>query len=376
MAGNTNKNLSKANIAKNDEFYTQITDIEKEMKYYEDKFKGKHIFCNCDDPEFSNFWRYFALNFDRLGLKRLTSTHYDEGVSTYQMDMYKEVPSDAKNKKTFLTLEGMGINLNLGYITPLEGDGDFRSDESIGILKECDIVVTNPPFSLFREYVAQLMEYKKDFLIIGNQNAVTYKEIFPLIAEKRIWWGISMNGSNRYFRVPDSYHLTEKTGKIENGEKFAFVKGVRWFTNLEHKKRHENLILYKKYTSDDYPTYDNYNAIDVSQVSNIPEDYYGVMGVPITFLDKYNPEQFDILGISKTWATNFEVKSNKKYTNALQYSQHGNVQSGNKVNDGAVIACEEKPTKGAYYTADESELYLQQKYARIFVKRKEQLNEN
>ena len=211
-----------------------------------------------------------------------------------------------KNKKNTLTL--------------LKGDGDFRSDECIALLKEADIVVTNPPFSLFREYIAQLIEYDKKFIIIGNQNAITYKEIFPLIKDNKLWLGVTMNGSNRYFRVPDSYELTESTGKIENGIKYAFVKGVRWFTNLDNKVRNEKMILYKHYNPEEYPKYDNYDAINVDRVSEIPCDYYGLMGVPLTFLEKYNPQQFRIIASSQT-GCHPDSMILRKYSDYYGYTQ-------------------------------------------------------
>ena len=291
-----------AKVSKKDEFYTQLEDIEKEMRYYQDHFRGKVVYCNADDPRISNFFHYFSHNFERLGLKKLITTCY----KNQEMDLFSMHDQESA---IALVYEGEKDNgrvptvENIGVIE-LKGDGDFRSPEAIEFLKEADIVVTNPPFSLFREYVAQLMEYEKDFIIIGNQNAITYKEIFPLIKENKMWLGVSMNGSNRYFRVPDDYPLTEKTGKIENGVKYAFVKSVVWFTNLENQKRNEELILYKKYNDEDYPTYDNYNGIEVSRVNNIPMDYQGVMGVPITFLHKYNPKQFEILDLSRYMKTN------------------------------------------------------------------------
>jgi len=265
-----NKNLRKARKEKKDEFYTQITDIEKELKHYKDQLKGKIIFCNCDDPEYSNFWKYFELNFHHLGLKKLVATHYDEEKPTYKLEY-----------------DGQQI-----IKTNLKQNGDFRSPEAVEILKQSDIVITNPPFSLFREYIAQLIEYDKKFLVIGNQNAFTYKEIFPLIKNNKIWTGYY--SGNFRFRVPDSYD--RKNIEIdEDGNKYAKMGNITWFTNLDVKKRHERLILYKKYTPEEYPKYDNYDAINVNRVTEIPSGYDGAMGVPITFLDKYNPEQFEIL---------------------------------------------------------------------------------
>ena len=283
------RTLNNAKNQKKDEFYTQFNDINNELKHYKEYFKDKVIFLNCDDPEISNFWKYFHLNFSFFGIRKIISTHF-----VYQ-DMFNEGDT--------YKLEYCGGNDNdvmVGEKTILKNNGDFRSEECIEILKEADIVVTNPPFSLFREYVAQLIEYNKKFLIIGNVNAITYKEIFRLIKENKIWMGISIHSGDREFRVPDYYPLNAAGFRIdENGIKYIRIKGVRWFTNLDYKERHENLILYKKYNMTDYPIYDNYDAINVDETKNIPMDYDGVMGVPITFLDKYNPDQFEILGIDR-----------------------------------------------------------------------------
>ena len=276
--------MTAAKKAKKDEFYTQLTDIEKELRYYTNHFKDKVVFCNCDDPEESNFWVFFRDNFALLGLKKLISTHYEKGKRSYKMEL------------TGARYEDGELKFDNFVKTPLKGDGDFRSEECIEILKEADIVVTNPPFSLFREFVAQLMEYKKKFLIIGNINAASYKEVFPLIRDNEIWMGASIHSGDREFRVPDDYPLNAAGYRVDdNGVKFIRVKGVRWFTNMDYPQRHEDLILYKTYNPNDYPTYDNYNAINVNFTKEIPRDYDGAIGVPITFLDKYNPEQFEIL---------------------------------------------------------------------------------
>lgn len=276
--------MTAAKKAKKDEFYTQLTDIEKELRYYTNHFKDKVVFCNCDDPEESNFWVFFRDNFALLGLKKLISTHYEKGKRSYKMEL------------TGARYEDGELKFDNFVKTPLKGDGDFRSEECIEILKEADIVVTNPPFSLFREFVAQLMEYKKKFLIIGNINAASYKEVFPLIRDNEIWMGASIHSGDREFRVPDDYPLNAAGYRVdENGVKFIRVKGVRWFTNMDYPQRHEDLILYKTYNPDDYPNYDNYDAINVDATKEIPRDYDGAIGVPITFLDKYNPEQFEIL---------------------------------------------------------------------------------
>ena len=293
MAGSNN--LGAAKTAKKDEFYTQLSDIENELKHYTEHFRGKTVLCNCDDPRVSNFFHYFAYGFEFLGLKRLITTCY----KNQERDLFSQNNSERaiwleytgdKNGNRVPDAEEIGINY-------LQGDGDFRSEECIELLKQADIVVTNPPFSLFREYVAQLVKYDKKFLIIGNQNAITYKEFFPLIKENKIWMGPSIHSGDREFGVPKDYPLRAAGCRIdEQGRKFIRVKGVRWFTNLDHTKRHEPLILYRNYTPDDYPRYDNYDAINVDKTSDIPMDYDGVMGVPITFLDKYCPEQFEIIG--------------------------------------------------------------------------------
>jgi hypothetical protein len=283
MAGNDS--LHKASIAKEDEFYTQLTDIEKELFHYKEHFKDKVIFCNCDDPLYSNFWQYFQLNFHFLGLKKLIATHYDIENTSYKMEI-------VRNEK------GLQMGIPSYVQTPLKGNGDFRSQECIEILKEADIIVTNPPFSLFREYVAQLMEYHKKFVIIGNQNAITYKEIFKLLKDNKIWLGYK--SGDMAFTVPDYYKERATRFWIdEKGQKWRSMGNICWFTNLDIQKRHEELFLYKTYNAAEYPTYDNYDAINVNKVVDIPCDYYGVMGVPITFLDKYNPEQFEILGDSR-----------------------------------------------------------------------------
>lgn len=269
-----NANLHKAKDAKNDEFYTQLSDIEKELKHYKKHFKDKVVFCNCDDPEHSNFWQYFSLNFDELKLKKLIATHFEKEKSSYKLEMWRDESGVHTNIKT------------------LKQNGDFRSPESIELLKESDIVVTNPPFSLFREYIAQLMEYNKKFVIIGNINAVTYKEFFPLIKDNKVWAGFAFN-KTMTFTMPEHYAGEHRD---KNGNKIAKVPAVAWFTNLDIDKRHEDLILYKKYTPNEYPKYDNYNAINVDKTKDIPVDYDGVMGVPITFMDKYNPKQFEIVG--------------------------------------------------------------------------------
>ena len=294
-----NYTLNRAAKAKNDEFYTQISDIEAELKNYTHHFKDKTILCNCDDPRVSNFFRYFALNFQTIGLKRLIATCYmnDNPDLFSQGSVNKSIYSDFDgsfrcneltdfNRIPFKQLNGDGVY----------SAGDFRSKECIALLEQADIVVTNPPFSLFREYIAQLIAYNKKFVVIGNKNAITYKEIFPLIKANRLWLGQRDINKDMWLIVPDD---AEKFDKInDDGKKLKHIMAC-WYTNLDIKKRHEELILYKKYNPEEYPKYDNYNAINVDKVADIPCDYNGVMGVPITFLDKYNPEQFEIVEFRK-----------------------------------------------------------------------------
>ncbi len=290
------RNIDKAKEAKKDEFYTQLDDINNELKHYREHFRGKTVLCNCDDPRISNFFTYFAYNFEFLGLKKLITTCY----KNQNVDLFSQNQSE---QAVYLIYEGdkngnHTPDANEIGVMPLKGDGDFRSKECIELLKEADIVVTNPPFSLFREYVAQLMEYDKEFLIIGNQNALSYKEIFPLIRDNKMWLGASIHSGDRKFWVPEDYELKAAGCGIDaTGRKFIRVKGVRWFTNLDYKERHEDLILYKNYTPDLYPKYENYDAINVNKTEDIPCDYEGIMGVPITFMDKYNPDQFEIIGL-------------------------------------------------------------------------------
>ena len=259
----TNANLHKAKSAKNDEFYTQLTDVSKEMMHYKQHFKDKIVLCNCDDPTWSAFWKYFHLNFAELGLKKLISTHYDKTQPTYKMEY----------------TGGDDNDIEVGTKTPLEGNGDFRNQECLDLLDKADIVVTNPPFSLFREYVAVLMEHEKKFLIIGSLNAVKYSECFPFIMNNQMWLG---NNNVHDFMQPD--------GSVK---KFG---NINWYTNLDFAKRHEKIILWKEYNDKEYPKYETYDAIEVSKVTNIPVNYSGIMGVPVSFMSKYNPEQFEIVG--------------------------------------------------------------------------------
>ncbi len=296
----TNKNLQKAKKAKNDEFYTILSDIERELKHYKSHFRGKVVFCNCDDPRISNFFHYFSYNFEQLGLKKLITTCYRNNDA----NLFSEHKSD---KAVYLEYNGDKSgnsipDINEIGIKPLKGNGDFRSQECIDLLKEADIVVTNPPFSLFREHISQLAEYDKKFLVIGTWNAITYKDVFKLIKENKLWLGINSNRNFSGFIVPNHYLLHGTEARVdENGNRIVSTNNTCWFTNLDTPKRHEELILYKTYNDVEYPKYDNYEAINVNKTKDIPMDYAGAMGVPITFMDKYNPEQFEILGCSYSY---------------------------------------------------------------------------
>lgn len=310
--------LNEAKKAKKDEFYTQLSDISNELKNYRKHFKDKVVYCNCDDPRVSNFFQYFALNFEKLGLKKLITTCY----KNQSMDLFSQNDSEQaiyleyfgdKNGNNLPDPEEIGIK-------PLKGDGDFRSKESISLLTQADIIVTNPPFSLFREYVAQLIEHDKKFVIVGHQNALTYKEIFPLIKENKLWLGYGFKGGAGHFI---NEHYEDYATATDRKEGMIRVSGVHWFTNLDINKRHEDLILYKNYNQEEYPTYDNYNAIEVSKTNEIPCDYDGTMGVPITFMNKYNPEQFEIIGATESEGKGFSNGIWKEESNVAQAMING-----------------------------------------------------
>ena len=294
--------FSEARTNKKDEFYTQLSDIERELKHYKKHFKDKVVLCNCDDPRVSNFFHFFSYNFEKFGLKKLIATCY----KNQEMDLFSENKSEQaiyleytgdKNGNNVPDAEEIGIK-------HLQGDVDFRSKECIELLKKADIVVTNPPFSLFREYVAQLIEYDKKFLIIGNINAISYKEIFKLIKENKAWLGMNMGRGISGFIVPKHYELYGSEARVdEDGNRIVATNNCLWLTNLDNSKRHEDIILYKKYTQDEFPTYENYNAINVDKTKDIPMDYSGEMGVPITFLHYYNPDQFEIIDINPHFFT-------------------------------------------------------------------------
>lgn len=353
-------NLAAAKAAKEDEFYTQLSDIERELANYREHFKGKVVYCNCDDPRVSGFVHFFSYNFEKLGLKKLIATCYRNS----QPDLFSQNEDERAIKLEYSgDFNGSGIPDPSEFeVELMEGDGDFRSTESIELLKQADIVVTNPPFSLYREYVGQLMEYRKKFIILGPQNAISYKEIFPLLKDGKMWLG-TRSGAMK-FQVPTT-RQDNKVVQDESGKKWQNFGNICWYTNLDVSRRHEDLILYKKYSPIDYPSYDNFDAIEVNQVANIPEDYDGVMGVPITFLDKHNPEQFEIVGITKTWFGG----ASKVYPKQIQVNKDGTKQEVTKLNDGAAIRVSVAPKGSTYYIVGR-EKYIQA-YARILIRRKE-----
>ena len=357
-AKSSNNNLHKAKDSKKDEFYTQLSDIENELKHYKDHFKDKIVYCNCDDPRVSNFFQYFSFNFEALGLKKLITTCYKNqdaelfSQNESEQAVYLEYEGD-KNGNHVPDIEEIGIR-------SLSGDGDFRSAECIELLKQADIVVTNPPFSLFREYVAQLIKYEKKFIIIGNLNAVTYKDIFKLVKENKLWFGKSIHSGDREFRVPNDYPLNAAGSRTDDdGNKYIRVKGVRWYTNLDYLERHEDLLLFKEYTPEEYPTYDNYDAINVDVTKHIPKDYKGAMGVPITFLDKYNPDQFEIdtLGIGED-----------NFTPTKRYEKFRDPITKKYISDKRDFLLYVRDSNGKYLTADDYR--VNKIYARIIIRNK------
>lgn len=387
-----NESLSAAKAAKNDEFYTQYYDIEREINAYlefdPDVFRGKTVLLPCDDPEWSNFTLYFAQHFQTLGLKKLISTSYapesKKYKAPYQPSLFEQdAPQFDPNKtsvrgKIFVLdhdIDGDGrIDFHDLEWRYLDGDGDFRSAEVTALRDESDIIVTNPPFSLFREFLAWIVEADKKFLIIGNMNAITYKEVFPLLMHNKIWLGSTIHSGDREFGIPDEYPITASGWRIdENGKKYIRVKGVRWFTNIDHGRRHQPLslmtmeenIMYSKHKDircRGYVHYDNYDAIEVPYTDAIPSDYDGAMGVPITFLDKYCPDQFEILGITKTWFGG----ANKVYPEQIQVSSSGKESRVTKLNDGAVLWHNEMPENETYYIVEGR--YYTQVYARVIIR--------
>ena len=347
--------LRRAKKVKRDEFYTQLEDIEKELDNYREYFEGKVIYLNCDDPRWSNFWKYFTSNFDLFGLKKLIATYYvGGGGSSYKYEYERQ---DGTREPKVVK-------------TKLKGNGDFRSEECVELLKEADLVITNPPFSLWREYLAQLIEYDKKFIIIGNQNAFTYKEVFPLLKDNAIWTGYKSGGMA--FRIPAHYPEKSNTYIGEDGYKYQKLGNICWFTNLEIDKRHEEMVLTEFYegNEENYPKYDNYEAIEVSKLKEIPMDYDGAMGVPITYLGKHSPDQFEILGVA-TGRKEFEDPKSwpsKRYANPIQHNKDGSTTTNaSKVNTGATILLDEAPAGAIYYTADNADGPLKIAYARILI---------
>lgn len=394
-----NAKLSEAKNAKNDEFYTQYEDIQREvnayLEYNPDVFRGKTVLLPCDDPEWSNFTRFFAQNFENFGLKKLISTSFAHESKNfkgaYQLSLFEEEAPQFDESKT--TTHGKIFTLTRdsnksGVIDIddlewqyLEGDGDFRSDEVKALRDEADIIITNPPFSLFREFVAWIVEADKDFIIIGGMNAITYKEIFPLIMQNKVWLGNGFNAGNAYFR-PASANVSGYANGVYD-EKTGLVKfrNCCWFTNLDHGRRHQPLQLmsmadnlkfskHKEVKEQGYQRYDNYDAIEIPFTDAIPCDYEGVMGVPISFLPKYCPEQFEILGITLGNTVDYEMTT--LYQNAIQHNKNGTTQGGSKVNTRAAILVKEIPTDTVYYTADNADGYLISIYPRILIRKRVQ----
>lgn len=345
-----NSSLNQAGKEKKDEFYTQYSDIEIEVENYRDQFENKTVFCNCDDPFESNFFRYFIHNFNSLKLKKLIATCYAHSSRKSTLSCFGDFLLPQTDHpvayKAVVTLVDDGLietesgDVDLvrlfqipgNSIEILNGDGDFRSPESVNLLEASDIIVTNPPFSLFREFISQLTRFNKDFLIIGNINAITYKEVFPLIRENKVWLGASIHSGDRKFFVPDDYPLNAAgCGIDENGQRFIRVKGVRWFTNLDMPQRHERLSLKEEFSEENYPKYENYDAVNVSRTANIPFNYDGVMGVPITFLDKYSPDQFEILMLANG---NVRANSSPEILKRVGYSKHDLDKGGVGIIDG------------------------------------------
>ena len=382
MAGNTG--LNKANKAKKDEFYTQLSDIEAELKHYRRHFAGKTVLCNCDDPFESNFFKYFCLNFNRLKLKKLIATCYSgspitgneltlfgDATEEERRTPYKAVvtsvhDADGDSATSMLDVAEL-FRQGENTCERLEGNGDFRSKECLELLDESDIVVTNPPFSLFREYLATLIERDKKFIIIGNVNAITYKEVFPLIKDNKLWIGPSIHSGDRKFNVPDDYPLNAAgCGIDEDGRRFIRVKGVRWFTNLDFKQRHDELILVKRYNPADNRKYDNYDAINVGATADIPCDYAGVMGVPITFLDKYCPDQFEIVGYAGGWCGKSPLVTRKYPAKQIQHKNGAETPIG-KMNDGTAYIQVDALPDSTYSTIGDGKYYLRV-YGRILIR--------
>jgi len=360
---NANRSLHAAKATKQDEFYTQLSDIEKELKHYHKHFKNKTVLCNCDDPRVSNFFKYFINNFEKLALKKLITTCYQND----KPDLFSQHKS---GKGIYFEYSGEQKKQRLpdpAKIKPreLRGDADFRSEECVNLLEQADIVITNPPFSLFREYVTQLVEHKKKFVILANQNTLSTKDVFELVRDDKLWLGY--NNGDMAFRVPDHYEPRETRFWVdEHGDKWRSFGTMCWLTNIDIAKRHEDLILYKTYDPNVYPTYDNFDAIEVSKVEDVPLDYSDAMGVPGGFLTKHNPDQFEIVGITKTWCG----MASKKYPTQIQVDADGTKSEVSKLNDGAALRSPTRPTGKTYYIVGGK--YFTQTYPRILIRRKGQ----
>jgi hypothetical protein len=383
VTAKSNSWLSAAKANKADEFYTQLSDIEKELKHFRKHFKGKVVLCNCDDPFESDFFKYFVINFRRLGLKKLIASCYAGSPVAGQQIAYSELhglsEDEAAAKRPYKIeiteipdADGDGsigladveylLRHDANILTALQGDGDFRSDECLALLDEADIVVTNPPFSLAIEYLTKLLSLGKSFLVLGNINQATQSKLFPFIQDRRLWLGV--NSGHLWFRVPDSYEPKGTDYRQDaDGQKWRRMGGICWYTNLDHKKRHQNLVLVGKYSPEKYPRYDNFDGIEISRTVDIPDDWEGVMGVPITFLDKFNPDQFELLGLTKAWFGG----AIKTYPEQTQVSANGAVSTVTKLNDGAAIKMDRPPTGETHYIVD-GECYIQ-KYPRLLIRR-------
>jgi hypothetical protein len=383
VTAKTNSWLTAAKANKQDEFYTQLSDIENELRHFRRHFKGKVVLCNCDDPYESDFFKYFAINFRRLGLKKLIASNYAGSPVTGRQLPFEDLcglspeESDAKRPyKIEITdipdANGDGsvgladveylLRHDANVLTSLQGDGDFRSDECIALLDEADIVVTNPPFSLMIEFLTLLLERNKLFLVVGHLNQALYADLFPFIQGGRLWLGV--NSGHFWFRVPDHYPEKETDYRQDaDGQKWRRMGGICWFTNMDHAKRHDRMVLVEKYSPEKYPHYDNFDAIEVSRVIEIPADWEGVMGVPITFLDKFNPEQFELVGAAKTWYGG----ATKTYPQQTQVSANGKTSLVTKLNDGPAIKVDRAPVGKTHYMVDGE--YFIQTYVRVLIRR-------
>ena len=383
VTAKTNSWLTAAKANKQDEFYTQLADVENELRHFRKHFKGKVVLCNCDDPYESDFFKYFVINFRRLGLKKLIVSCYSGSPVAGQQLLFSDLKGlsdeEAAERRPYkIEITGIpdangdgSIGLadveyllrhDANVLTPLEGDGDFRSDECMAALDEADIVVTNPPFSLIVEYLTTLLERGKSFLVVGHLNQALYADLFPYIQGGRLWLGV--NSGHFWFRVPDHYPPKDTDYRQDpDGQKWRRMGGICWFTNLDHTKRHDRMVLVEKYNPEKYPHYDNFGAIEVSKTVDIPEDWEGVMGVPITFLDKFNPEQFEIVGAAKTWYGG----ATKTYGPQIQVSSSGVESTVTKLNDGPAVKVPHPPPNKTYYVVDGE--YFVQTYVRVLIRR-------